>query len=112
VARGDGDRVAIARCSDLASDDRVFSMVTSMPHVRGTHDERSAPVGRSAPDQIDIGRPAGPIGPYAIRPGFIAVRWQRVQMLSRCILPLSISVLRWTLGLKSRFVRRFEKLTL
>lgn len=39
-------------------------------------------------------------------------RWQRVQMFKRKPIPLTIIRFLCTLGRKSRFVRRFEKLTL
>jgi hypothetical protein len=39
------------------------------------------------------------------------VRRQRVHMCTRFVTPSTTIALRWTLGLKARLVRRFEKLT-
>jgi len=48
---------------------------------------------------------------YLTRASFPRVRRQRVQISTRTGCPWSTTCLRWTLGRKSRFVRRFEKLT-
>ena len=48
---------------------------------------------------------------YLTRASFPRVRRQRVQMSTRTGCPWSTTCLRWTLGRKSRLVRRFEKLT-